>query len=222
MNILLEAKGIEFNYSSGEKLLNHIDITLHEGEIIGLMGESGCGKTTLLYILAGIIPKVYLGQMKGNVKLLGTDMEDLRLEKIAEVLGIIFQDPDTQMFSSMIEEDIAFGPENLCLPWDEIDYRIDCALESTSLEKYRFTSSQNLSGGQNQLAALGSVLSLNPKVLLFDESMSHLDEENCRLLKMHLEKLAKQGKGIIMVEHDEENLSIAHKMIRLEDGQLYE
>lgn len=222
MSILLEAKGIEFNYSNGEKLLNQINITLHEGEIIGLMGKSGCGKTTLLYILAGIIPKVYSGQMKGNVKLLGTDMKDLRLEKIAEVLGIIFQDPDTQMFSSMIEEDIAFGPENLCLPWDEIDHRIGCALEFTSLEKYRFTSSQNLSGGQNQLAALGSVLSLNPKVLLFDESMSQLDEENCRLLKTHLEKLAKQGKGIIMVEHDEEHLSIAHKMIRLEDGQLYE
>ncbi|MEG1583925.1 MAG: ABC transporter ATP-binding protein [Anaerovorax sp.] len=225
MSVLLKGEGLCFSYQQGGApcgnfLLDHVDFSLNKGEIVGFMGPSGCGKTTLCYILAGIIPKMYTGDLKGRVSVSGEPIEEIPLAGMAEKIGFIFQDPDTQLFSNVIEEDLAFGPENLCLDWEDIHGRIAHGLRLTHMEKWRLSSPKALSGGQRQLGAIASVLTLNPPVLIFDEAMAQLDEAGKIRLKQTLLSLKGEGKGIVLVEHDIENLDIADRIITFKNGKL--
>lgn len=219
MRELLKAENIWFRYEEGEYLLKGIDFSLMESEVIGIMGESGCGKTTLCHCLSGIIPKIYQGDFSGAIALCGQPMDQWKRSALASQVGVVFQDPDTQLFSDIIEEDVAFGPENLCLPWDEMDDSVRMALEDTKLSQYRLDSARTLSGGQRQLAAVASVLTLNPKVLIFDEAMAQLDETGKEMILETVTRLRAEGKGIILIEHDRESLKIADKILTLEKGQ---
>lgn len=229
MSILIRGENIFFSYgehddgkTASKELLTNLNFTLEEGEVIGITGPSGCGKSTLCYILSGIIPKVYSGQISGQVSICGKPIEALDLCGIAKSIGFVFQDPDTQLFSDVIEEDVAFGPENFCLPWEEIDERIGSALKTTGVENYRYASPGKVSGGQRQLVAIASILALDPKILILDEAMAQLDEEGKELLQSTLYRLREKGKGIILVEHDLESLQIADKILKMDRGRLIE
>jgi len=221
MTALLEAKGLSFAYSGQECLLKNIDFNLSRGEIVGIMGDSGSGKTTFLNCLAGIIPHIYGGELKGSVMLLGEDISGMKLPGIAMKLGVLFQNPDTQLFSGAVEDDIVFGPENLCLPWSEIDGNLKNALAAAGIdEDKRAVPPKSLSGGEAQLAALAAAISLNPDVLLFDEAMSQLDRYGAYAVQACALKLKMEGKGIVMVEHDKRRLRIADRILYLEKGGL--
>ncbi|MFA6941653.1 MAG: ABC transporter ATP-binding protein, partial [Clostridiaceae bacterium] len=201
-------------------ILRGVNLKVKKGEILALVGLSGCGKTTLCHCMCGIIPHVFQGDYKGKVLINGNLAADMKLPSIAAKLGIVFQDPDTQLFSPVVEDEIAFGPENLCIERDEIGKRIGDALKKVRMERYRFESPAILSGGQKQLIALASVLSLNSEILIFDEAMSQIDSEGKRIIKEMIGQLKNLGKTIIMVEHDFENLDIADRIMVMKNGIL--
>lgn len=210
----VEVNNLSFKYkNSREKTFDNVNLKVNEGEILAIMGPSGCGKSTLCNCICGLIPNVYSGEYNGEVKIFGQNIKSMTLSLIATKVGIIFQNPATQLFSPTIEDELAFGPENLCIGRDEIGRRMDDVLKIIDMEKYRYENPNNLSGGQQQLIAIASVLMLNPKILICDEIMSWIDEDGRKIIKNLLLKFKAQGKTIIIVDHDKENLIIADRTI---------
>lgn len=221
MNDPIEVKNLYYGYSKKDKdILKGIDINVKKGEVVAIVGLSGSGKSTLCYCMCGIIPRMYKGNLKGDVCFYGQNIKDLKFSDIFTKVGIVFQDPDTQLFSPTVESEIAFGPENLCIDRNEIGVRINDCLEQVKMKEFRYSNPNNLSGGQKQLIALASVLSLKPDVLIFDEVMCQVDKEGKKQIKNIIEDLKKSDKTIIMIEHDMQNLDIADRVYLLKDGKL--
>lgn len=214
-------RDLSFRYpdSSGE-ILRGVNLIVPRGEILAVVGLSGIGKSTLCYCISGIIPHVYRGKMSGKVFLNGKDSQSLTLPQIATMLGIVFQNPDNQLFSPTVEDEVAFGPENLCLAREEIIRRVDDSLRKVGMVKYRLSAPHRLSGGQKQLIALASVLSLEPEILIFDEAMSQIDIAGKMMVKEMIRKLKDEGKTVVMIEHDFANLDIADRVMLLNNGRL--
>ena len=212
---------LSFRYQGSKKeILTGINITVNQGEILAIVGLSGSGKSTLCYCISGIIPHIYQGELSGEVLLKGSSTRSLNLPRIATQLGIVFQNPETQLFFPIVEDVIAFGPENLCLAREEIGQRLAQVLELTGMERQRYSNPQHLSGGQKQLIALSSVLSLQPDILVFDEVMAQLDPAGKELIKNMILNLKEQGKTVVMIDHDCDNLVIADKVKILKQGRL--
>ncbi|SKB31188.1 energy-coupling factor transport system ATP-binding protein [Acetoanaerobium noterae] len=205
---------LSFKYKdSKEYILSNLSINIKEGEITAILGESGSGKSTLCKCICGLIPKLYQGDISGEVLLFGENINNIALAEVASRVGIIFQNPSTQLFSPTIEDELAFGPENLCVDRNEIGKRIDEILKLIDMQAYRYDNPNNLSGGQQQLIAMASVLMMKPKILICDEIMSWIDEEKKEVIKDILVKLKGEGTTIIMVDHDMENIKIADNII---------
>lgn len=219
----IEINDLKFKYnSSSNDLLDGVELTVFKGEVLTLVGLSGSGKSTLLNIMCGIIPHMRQGQIRGEVKLWGEEVKNLKIADITKRVGIVLQDPDTQLFSPTVEGEIAFGPENLMIERAEIKRRIEKVLHVVNMEDYRYENPNNLSGGQKQLVAIAAVLAMGSDILLFDEILAQIDEEGKRKIKEVILNLKKQGKTIVLVEHDLENLDIADRVLELKDGNLKE
>jgi energy-coupling factor transport system ATP-binding protein len=161
------------------------------------------------------VPRLYKGELTGEVLIFGENIKNLSIAEVVTKIGIIFQNPSTQLFSPTIEDELAFGPENLCVEREKISSRIDEILRIIKMEKYRYDNPNNLSGGQQQLIAIASVLMLKPSILICDEIMSWIDDEGRKIIKDLLLKLKKEGKTIILVDHDNDNLNIADRIIHI-------
>lgn len=210
----VEIKNLSFKYSnSSEKILNNINLIVNDGESLAILGQSGSGKSTLCNCICGLIPNVYSGEFSGDVFIYGKNIKNMDMAQIVTKVGIIFQNPSTQLFSPTIEDELAFGPENLCVEREEIGKRMDNILKIINMEKYRYDNPNNLSGGQQQLIAIASVLMLNPQILICDEIMSWVDEDGKEIIKNLLFKLKEEGKTIIIVDHELENVKIADRII---------
>ncbi|MCR3922183.1 MAG: energy-coupling factor ABC transporter ATP-binding protein [Firmicutes bacterium] len=221
MNNPIEVNDLSYQYENNSPvLLKKVNLTVSKGEILAIVGLSGIGKSTLCYCLSGIIPHVYGGVMAGDVLLNGTNTKKMTLPQIATTLGIVFQNPDNQLFSPSVEDEIAFGPENLCVPQGEIKTRINEVLATVGMESFRHAGPHHLSGGQKQLIALASVLSLKPDIIIYDEAMSQIDAAGKVMIKEMLLKLKSEGKTAVMVEHDFDNLDIADRVMMLKNGTL--
>ena len=218
----LEGINLSCRYPNGPILFKQLDIHVEEGECVALTGPSGCGKSTLCHILSGIIPRSIEGEAEGEVLLFGQHMQNLTLRQTVQQVGVVFQNPDSQLFSPTVEDEVAFGPENLCLPREEIGKRIERALNAVKMSAYRMAGPQDLSDGQKQLIAIAAVLSLEPRALIFDEALSHLDSQYTLMAKEIIRTQKELGRAILMVEHDPENLDVADRVCRLEDGRLRE
>jgi energy-coupling factor transport system ATP-binding protein len=204
----VEARAVTFQYHGhSSPILNHISFSLPKGQIAALTGPSGCGKSTLGYCLCGVIPRLIQGIFEGEIKWSGR-------------AGIVFQDPDTQLFLPTVEDELAFGPENLCLPRAEIGKRISSVLELLGLTEFRGENPMQLSGGQKQLVALGGVLTLAPDLIILDETLSQLDKAAQARVNTIISGLKQEGKTIIMIEHDKDNLYIADQLWLLDAGKL--
>ena len=204
----VEAKSITFRYKGqATPVLENVFFNLEQGQIAAITGPSGCGKSTLGYCLCGVIPDLIQGDFSGEVSLSGR-------------AGIVFQDPDTQIFLPTVEDELAFGPENLCLPREEIGERIRSTLELIGLTELRLANPAQLSGGQKQLVALGGVLTLSPDIIVFDETLSQLDVAAKEMVKRVLLALKQQSKTLIMIEHEKKNLDIADQIWFLNKGKL--
>lgn len=222
MNNIMEVENLHFSYDGKREILKGLDLQVKKGEILAIVGLSGEGKTTLLNCLCGIIPKIYKGELSGKIKILGQDISEMKLSQISSKIGIVFQDSDSQLFSPTVEDEIAFGPENLCIHREEIGRRIEKSLKLVQMESYRYENPNNLSGGQKQLIAIASVLSMDGEILLLDEALSQLDQMGKKHMESILLNLKSQDKTVITVEHDLENLQIADRILELRDGKLSE
>lgn len=217
----VEVSDLEFRYkSSMTSVLKNVNLKVKPGEIVAVIGLSGSGKTSLMYALNGIIPKHISGDYSGTVNINGLSIENMGLSDIATVVGTVFQDPDTQIIFSDIQDEIAFGPENLCISKDVIFKRMDEIIKLLDIERLRGKNPKDLSGGEKQLVVLASVLSLGVQILILDECMSQIDQKGKYLIKKAIKQLKEDGKTIIMVEHEEDHLDIADSIYLLEDGNL--
>ena len=221
MKPVLEVNKLSISWQGGSgRVLEDISFALEPGEFVGIIGPSGCGKSTLCLALAGIIPRQIPGRMEGEIRLLGKDLADLSLPQITTNLGIVFQDPETQLFLPRVMNEMAFGPENLCIPAEEIRKRIGEIAGQTGTEAILESNPNELSGGQQQIVALAAVLALAPKVLILDEVTSQLDPQSCQRIQEILMKLRRQGVAILMVEHNLEHLLGTDRIIALRDGKV--
>lgn len=217
----LETKSLSFKYDpKGPFILKDINLKLNKGEIIGIVGLSGSGKSTLIQIINGVIPKRIPGFMEGSVYLNGENVADKELSYLAREIGTIFQDPDCQILFPCAEDEMAFGPENLCYDPVSILTRIYETTKVLDIEPLRYRNPNTVSGGEKQIIALASVMTLNVGIMIFDESMSFIDENGRKLIKSAIQKLKTQGKSIIMVEHDLSNLEVADHIYLLKNGTL--
>ncbi|MCK4260373.1 MAG: ABC transporter ATP-binding protein [Halanaerobiales bacterium] len=217
----IEVRNLSFRYFKQKRLiLDDISLKINKGEVVAIVGLSGSGKSTLCYCLSGIIPNAQQGEMTGEVLIEGTSTTKMTIPTIATRVGIVFQNPDTQLFFPTVEDELAFGPENLCIESEEIGKRISESLKLVGMEAFRYKSPHHLSGGQKQLIALASALTLKPEILIFDEAMSQIDKTGKKLIKDVILDLKKAGKSVIMVEHDLNNLDIADRILVLQQGRI--
>jgi energy-coupling factor transporter ATP-binding protein EcfA2 len=214
---IIEVQNFSYRYPRTEDpVIKNISLTVGAGEFIGIVGPTGAGKTTLCLAMAGLLPQVGGGHVEGQILLAGNNtvsvpMEKLlfRVEEKKALVGITLQDPEGQLVGMTVEEDLAFGPENLGLPSLEIEQRIREVLELTRMEKYRFVFPYKLSGGQKQRVAIGSTLALRPQVLILDEPTSELDPVGRKEVFSLIKELKeKSDLAIVVVEHHTEELAI--------------
>ncbi|MCL2392804.1 MAG: energy-coupling factor ABC transporter ATP-binding protein [Oscillospiraceae bacterium] len=210
----IEVKNLSVSYD-GYDVLRNFSLSVGVGEAVLIRGLSGCGKSTLLHAICGLIPDVIEAEYSGEVLIFGTLVKSLSVAERAKQLGIVFQNPETQLFCDSIEDEIAFGLENICIPHDEMAQRIEQMLKLTNMENFRFASPKALSGGQKQRVVLAAVLALDPKVLLLDEALSQLDRRGKDALREQLRLLRNEGRTMLMVDHDDELMSIASRIVNL-------
>ncbi|MBP7331488.1 MAG: ABC transporter ATP-binding protein [Firmicutes bacterium] len=214
-------RGLNYRYHPGGPLvLKDISFQVAGGEMVAVTGLSGCGKSTLCFCISGAARHNRDGVMSGDVLLNGKDTRELRAAELALEVGMVFQDPETQLFSPTVEDEIAFAPENLCLPTAQIRERVDHALDLLGIAALREANPYKLSGGEKHLVALAAVLALDPPVLLLDEVMSQLDRAGKKRVAAALQRLRDMGKAVIAVEHNLEAVSFADRLLVMEKGTL--
>lgn len=199
---MITFKDFSFRYEEKEEFtLKHIDIKIQTGEFILLTGRSGCGKTTLIRCLNGLIPHFYPGEMKGDVILDGKSLLQSEPSHLAGKIGTVFQDPRSQFFMTDTTRELAFGCENIGLQRTETIDRMVKAARELQLKDYLNKSIFALSSGEKQQIAIGSVYALAPKVYIFDEPSANLDYEATKRLAWIMKEMKKQGYTILVVEH---------------------
>lgn len=199
---MIRFENLKFSYSgSNEFALDGIDLTVEDGEFIGVIGTSGAGKSTLTYAINGVVPHHYKGDYYGAVTVNGLDTVDNFPEDIAAEVGSVFQDIDAQMTATIVEDEILFGLENFGCPKDEIEERITDALSALGIENLRSRRIDTLSGGQKQKTAIAAMIALRPKILVLDEPTGELDPQSSRQIFELLRELNRTlGMTIIIVE----------------------
>lgn len=221
MKTIIEVRNLTFRYSNnGPLILDSIDLDIEKGSITSIAGLSGCGKSTLAFCLCGAIPKSMPGIMEGSILIDGNDIKQLTLPNLARKIGMVFQDVDNQLFLPTVESEIAFAPENLCMPYEEIEETINRITSLLSIEHLRYKNPSHLSGGEKHLAAIASILSLDPDVIILDEALSELDRENRELIINVIKLLNKAGKTIIIIDHNINNLMLADTILLMRNGRI--
>lgn len=217
---IISVKNLKFTYDGQRTVLNGISFSVQEGEYTGIIGESGCGKSTLCHILCGIIPNVYGGEISGHAVIDGRNLRDADFRELAQTVGFVMQDPDRQIVTSTVEDELAFGPENFCIPPEEIKRRVDDVINLLGMESFRYADPNRLSGGQKHIVTIGSILTLNPEIIILDEPYSSLDEENTERVRAALTEIRKTGKTVLIVEHDHSLIADADKWIVIDGGRI--
>jgi energy-coupling factor transporter ATP-binding protein EcfA2 len=205
-----------------EPALDHVSLTLRQGELLLVAGTSGCGKTTLIRCINGLIPRSYKGEWSGCVRLNGEDLSGQPLAHVSRVVGTVLQDPERQILGARVSAEVAFGLENLGLPRDEIRRRVRQALDYLGIAHLRDRETYLLSGGEKQKVALAGVLAMRPSVLLLDEPLASLDPASAQETLALIRRLVDEGISILLVEHRVEDVLRIRPdcVILMEDGQI--
>ena len=199
---MIRLHGVTYTYQGAPRpALQEIDLTVHEGEWVLLAGPSGSGKSSLLHLINGLVPHVLGGELRGEVRVDGLVPGQVPIREISRRVGTVFQNPELQLFMLRVEEDVAFGCENLGLPPEETRQRVEWALGRLSLATLRRQEVFTLSGGQKQRLAIAGALAMGTKILLLDEPTSDLDRGSRAELLAALRGLHEQGHTILMTEH---------------------
>lgn len=220
---VIELSDVYFRYQgSDEYALRGVSLSANEGEFILLVGPSGCGKSTLLRVLNGLIPHFYEGEFRGEARVANLDVRRTPTHIIAGHVGMVFQDPENQLFLSSVEREIAFGLENMGLPRSEIKRRVEETLRLFGLRELRDKAPYELSGGQQQKVAIASVMALEPEVLAMDEPTANLDPLSALEVLSLVKGLVDEKRLIaIVVEHRMEiALKFATRLIAMDKGRI--
>ena len=207
----ISLQNISFSYSKDNKTLNEISLDIFSGERVCLLGANGSGKTTLLKIIAGL-----LSQTSGDALLDGRPVMEARKGEVCYV----FQDAEFQIVASTVEEDVAFGAENLALPQEEIERRVCDSLEAVKLSHKRYADVECLSGGQKSCLVIADALAMKPSVLLLDDATSHLDKSGQERIGELLQRLHDGGTTIISAEYSLNKIKKCDKVFVLKDGKI--
>jgi energy-coupling factor transporter ATP-binding protein EcfA2 len=216
--MVIEAKDLSFSYP-GKAVLRGITLSIGKGDFVGITGSTGSGKTTLAYCFNGLIPNSIRGRFSGSVSVCGLDTRKSKISQLARSVGFVFQDPDWQLFSLSVKEEVSFGLKNLGM--GDIDKRVRESLGMVGLEGYEHTEPHKLSHGQKQNLCIASVLAMEPEVIILDEPTSSLDYRSTINIYGILERLNKEGKTVIVIEHNTDLLAEhADSVILLDDGRI--
>ena len=219
---MINLKNVSFNYKGiKEKALNSINLEIKQGELVMLLGESGCGKTSITRLLNGLIPEFYEGDLKGEIYIDKQDISNLYISDLAHKVGSVFQDPKGQFFTTDTTSELAFGLENLGISTIEIKEKVDATIKELKLETLVDRSIFQLSGGEKQQIAIGSVYAFSPKIIVLDEPSANLDSVATFRLKETLKLLKASGYTIVVAEHKIYYLrNIFDKAIVLKNGEI--
>lgn len=221
-DMMIEMKDVVFEYKSymeEENLIavDHVNLTVKKGEFLVVLGHNGSGKSTLAKMMNGL-----LLPNSGDISVLGMNTKnEEKIWDIRQKAGMVFQNPDNQIVATIVEEDVAFGPENQGIPSKEIRKRVDDALEIVEMTSYKKHAPHLLSGGQKQRVAIAGILAMNPDCIIFDEPTSMLDPSGRAEVMETIKRLNKeQGKTIILITHYMDEAVQADRIVVMSDGQL--
>jgi energy-coupling factor transporter ATPase len=200
---LIETRNVTYTYPGATKpSISDVSISIEKGQFTLITGPSGCGKTTLCRCFNGLIPHFYQGELQGEVIAAGLKVAEHPIYELAKHVGLVFQNPENQLFALSVEKDVAFGLENLGLPREEMRERVDWALKLAGIHDLRERAPHELSGGQQQRVAIASVLAMQPEVIVLDEPTSFLDPLTAKKIFEVIYDLNKRlGTTVILVEH---------------------
>jgi len=219
----LDVVGVSYRYPKADSdVLRGIELSLKAGSFTVVMGQTGAGKSTLLMALNGVIPHLKEGTMTGEVILDGTSLRDFRVQTITEYIGLVLQDPESQILGRTVAEDVAFGPRNYLVPREEINRRVSDCLARVQLSAFAGRETSQLSGGQKQRLAIAGILALKPEVLCLDEPTSELDPQGREEIYATVDRLRHSDDAtIIAVEHASADVvHRADRLVVLKDGMV--
>ncbi len=225
MNII-EVKNLSFEYPitddegnviGGNKVLEDISLNIPEGQFLAILGHNGSGKSTLAKHFNGI-----LTGNSGKVFVNGIDTaDDDKIYDVRQTVGMVFQNPDNQLVATIVEEDVAFAPENLGIPPKEIRERVDEALNAVDMYKYRLHSAHQLSGGQKQRIAIAGVIAMRPKCIVLDEPTAMLDPKGRRSVMRTIKKLnSEYGITVVLITHYMDEAAQAERVVVMDKGKI--
>ncbi len=212
----IEFRDVDFSYGEGGFRINKLNFTVEEGEFVAVLGHNGSGKSTLARLANGI-----LEADGGTITVFDTPLNDKNLYEVRKQVGVVFQNPDNQTVASIVEDDVAFGAENVGTPREEIGRRIGFALSAVGMEEYRHATVARLSGGQKQRVAIAGVLALKPRVMILDESTAMLDPRGRREIVDVVLSLNKKEKiTVVLITHFMEEALLADRAVVMNRGEI--
>ena len=222
MNEAIQVCDLHYTYPDAESEREHIvfdglNLSIKAGSFVAVLGHNGCGKSTLAkHFNAILLPA------GGSVTVYGMDTKDEELLlAIRQAVGMVFQNPDNQIVANVVEEDVAFAPENLGVPSDEIQRRVDAALKTVGMYEYRAHAPQLLSGGQKQRVAIAGVLAMKPKCIVLDEPTAMLDPQGRREVIETVERLNREeGMTVVLITHHMDEATHAGRVVAMNDGKI--
>lgn len=219
-NIQLSTENLSFTYPDGTQALKNINIEIEKGEKVAIIGPNGAGKSTLFSHFNGLTEPT-----SGCVKIEGKaiSFEKDELLKVRQKVGIVFQDPNDQLFAPTVKEDIAFGPMNLGLSYGEVEKRVEDALKMVGMENYEDKTPHHLSGGQQKRIAIAGIIAMKPELMILDEPTAGLDPDGVEKVLNIMNQLNKEGMTLIISSHDIDMISrYADKIFVLYNGEIIE
>lgn len=216
---ILKAENVSFSYDQKNYAVKNVSLSVNEGEYLAVIGHNGSGKSTLARLFNALLTPT-----AGSITVEGystADKDKTALFEIRKRVGVVFQNPDNQLVASIVEDDVAFGPENIGIKREEIGERIDYALKAVGMEGFRKSSPTRLSGGQKQRIAIAGVLALKPRILVLDESTAMLDPQGRKEILSVVKKLNREDNvAVIAITHYMEEVLAADRVAVINDGEI--
>ncbi|MWV42782.1 ATP-binding cassette domain-containing protein [Paenibacillus sp. HJL G12] len=207
---------VQFYYQKGQPIIDNMSFTIDSGEFVALIGPNGCGKSTMAMLMDGLLlPK------EGHV--IFNDLNTSKradLARIHELIGFVFQNPEDQFITTTVMDEVLFGLENIRVPREEMQGRVELALQAVHMEDYADAMPHQLSGGQKQLVAIAAIIAMRPQLIIFDEATSMLDPQGRNQVLSIMHELHRQGMTIIHITHHMEEVLSAERLMLIHQGRI--